>query len=282
LPDHLIGFIPTHANARWRGWERLMSTVRTGISAEAIAAVVSSLGTDRFEAETMRLLHDLSGVEHYTIYRMRDDQPQFLGGASIRGPHAFQEKPNKQKWPNRSFAELRAAQRAICSDANAVVVHEEIEQIEDPVLHSAFEHYKIVDRVMVCGKTAEDLYAVSALRSKDAGEFANEELQTLAESANVLIAVCAKHAALHWDKAKAATHFGSVEKIEGNLRQSDWGLSERELQVSARILFGISAYGIALDLGLGEETVATYRKRLYARLRIGGRHELLQRYLKLL
>jgi DNA-binding CsgD family transcriptional regulator len=65
------------------------------------------------------------------------------------------------------------------------------------------------------------------------------------------------------------------------LREADWGLSVRELQVSARILFGISALGISIDLGLGEDTIATYRKRLYARLSIGSRHELMQKYLSL-
>ena len=38
----------------------------------------------------------------------------------------------------------------------------------------------------------------------------------------------------------------------------------------------------ALDLEVGEETVATYRKRAYQRLGIGSRHELFQLYLALL
>ncbi|HEY6870473.1 MAG TPA: helix-turn-helix transcriptional regulator [Novosphingobium sp.] len=260
----------------------MATTDQAGLSADAIAAVVNAMGTDHFEGETMRLLHDLSGVDHYTIYRVRGGEPQFLGGASIRGEHAMKVPPVKHDWPARSYAELRAAQESMQSKAHAVVMHEELKQVEDPALESALEHYEIADRVVVCGQKAEDFYAVAALRSKDTGEFADEQLKTLAHTADVLIAVCAKHAAMHWDKDKAAAQFGSVEKIEKNLRRSDWGLSERELQVSARILFGISAYGIALDLGLGEETVATYRKRLYARLRLGGRHELLQRYLKLL
>ncbi len=251
-------------------------------STEAIAAVVNALGTDDFECETLRLLHDLSGVEHYTIYRVRGGEPQFLGGASVRGYHAMKAPTTTHIWPTRSYAELHAARQVTRSTPHAVLMHEELKQVEDPVLESALEHYKIADRAVVCGQTAEDFYAVAALRSQETGGFAEADLRTLAQSADVLIAVCAKHAALHWDKVNPTTHFGSVEKIEDNLRRSDWGLSERELQVSARILFGISAYGIALDLGLGEETVATYRKRLYARLRLGGRHDLLQRYLKLL
>jgi DNA-binding CsgD family transcriptional regulator len=260
----------------------MLTTSQTRTNVDAIAALVNALGTDRFEGETLRMLNELTGAEHYTIYRTRNGQTQFLGGASIRGRHAMRVPPAKLAWPARSYQELQVAQEATSSTDQALVMHDELKNIEDPVLESALERYHIADRVMVCGQTHADFYAVAALRSKETGEFAEEELESLAQSANVLIAACAKHADLHWDKDQVAAHFGSVEKIEINLRTSDWGLSERELQVSARILYGISAYGIALDLGLGEETVATYRKRLYARLRIGGRHDLLQRYLKLI
>lgn len=260
----------------------MLTSTHAGLSADAIAAVVNALGTDRFEGETLRMLHDISGAEHYTIYRMRNGQTQFLGGASIRGCHAMRAPHTKLAQTRRSYADLHAARVVTNGNNHPVVMHEELKQVDDPILDSALEHYNIADRVVVCGQSETDLYAVAALRSRESGEFADEELQTLAQSAGLLIAVCAKQAELHWDKEQAATHFGSIEKIEANLRASCWGLSERELQVSARILYGISAYGIALDLGLGEETVATYRKRLYARLRIGGRHELLQRYLKLL
>ena len=248
----------------------------------SLSAVVNALGTDDFERETLRFLNQMSGVEHYCVYRLREGKPQFLGGASIRGPHAMRNRSSEKRWPDRSFIELHQADEAARSSDNALMFHDDIEQVADPTLHSALEHFHIVDRGMVCGRTVDDFYALSVMRTRDSGQFAEGELHGLAENADLLVAACAKQATLHWDRSKAIAHFASVEVIEANLRASDWGLSERELQVSARILFGISAYGISIDLGLGEETIATYRKRLYARLRLGGRHELLQRYLTLL
>src|SRR5262249_55197346 len=56
-------------------------------------------------------------------------------------------------------------------------------------------------------------------------------------------------------------------------------LSQRETDVCARILYGLSYYGIALDLGIGKESVMTYRKRAYKRLGIGSQRELLIWYL---
>ena len=247
-----------------------------------MASVVNALGTDAFERETLRYLHDMAGAEHYSVYRLRDGEAQFLAGASAYGPLSLRERSIAENWTGRSYVELHQADELTQSSDEVVVLHQDIDRIADPTLHSMLEHFDIVDRVMLCGRPLDELYALAVLRSRESGQFDQAELDALAESADLLIAMCAKHAALHLDRKKTIANFASIEVIEDNLRASDWGLSERELQVSARILFGISAYGIALDLGLGEETIATYRKRLYARLKIGGRHELLQRYLSLL
>ncbi|MBJ7499331.1 MAG: helix-turn-helix transcriptional regulator [Sphingopyxis sp.] len=247
-----------------------------------LTGVISSLGTDEFERETLQYLNAVSGAEHYCVYRVREGRPKFLGGASVRGKHAISDRSAETHWPERSYIELHEVEQAVRSSDNALVFHEDVEQIADPTLHAGLKRFHIVDRVMMCGRAVDDLYALSVMRSRESGQFAEQELHDLAENADLLVAFCAKHAQLHWDRAKTIAHFASVNVIETNLRTSDWGLTERELQVSARILFGISAYGISIDLGLGEETIATYRKRLYARLHISGRHELMQRYLTLL
>jgi DNA-binding CsgD family transcriptional regulator len=82
-------------------------------------------------------------------------------------------------------------------------------------------------------------------------------------------------------RANGGNTIGTIPAIEARLRVANLGLTERELQVTSRILFGISALGIAAEFTLAEETIATYRKRAYERLRIGGRYELIQLYLGL-
>ena len=248
----------------------------------SLAPVIDALGTDQFESETLRALHDMVGAEHYSVYRMRAGNAEFLGGASIYGQHAIADDRGATRWPPRSYAELHHAHEVAQSVRSAIVLHDEIEDIADPTLHSALQYFQIVDRVMVCGTSLDDLYALALLRSRQSGQFDDEAIRNLAQSADVLISACAKHATLHWDRGQTLENFKSVEVIEQNLRKTSWGLSQREMQVSARILYGISAYGIALDLGLGEETIATYRKRLYSRLKIAGRHELLQKYLSII
>jgi DNA-binding CsgD family transcriptional regulator len=243
-------------------------------------ALIGALGTDQFEDETLKVLGAMAGVEHYSIYRVRSGAPEFLSGASVRGQHPARMTGASQRY-QRSYAELLRAVDLTQTGTPAILLHEPIESLEDPGLTGALQHYNIVDRVMLCGRAGEDLYAITLMRSADVGVFAPEQIASVKAAADLLIAACAKHASIHWDRPRGVKIFASVAVIEAKLREAAWGLSERELQVSARILFGISALGISIDLGLGEDTIATYRKRLYARLSIGSRHELMQKYLSL-
>jgi DNA-binding CsgD family transcriptional regulator len=240
--------------------------------------LIGALGTDSFEAKVLHFLSSIAGVEHYSIYRVRGQTPEFLGGASISGEHPARLTGANQRY-QRTYAELLRALDE--TQAEARLVHDPIDSADDPGLAGALQHYHIVDRVMLCACADEDFYAVTLMRSRTAGHFSSNEIAVLEETANLIIAVCAKHASIHWDRPRGVKIFQSVEVIEATLRAAKWGISVRELQVSARILFGISALGIGIDLGLGEDTVATYRKRLYARLSIGSRHELMQKYLAL-
>jgi DNA-binding CsgD family transcriptional regulator len=241
-------------------------------------ALIGALGTDSFEEEVLRYLSNIAGVEHYSVYRVRGEKPEFLGGASKSGEHPARLTAANQRY-QRTYAELLRALEE--PHPSARLVHGPLESADDPGLTGALRHYNIVDRVLLCGRADGEFYAVTMMRSQAAGVFGADELASLEANADLIIAICAKHASIHWDRPRGVKIFQSVEVIEATLREAKWGISVRELQVSARILFGISALGIGIDLGLGEDTVATYRKRLYARLSIGSRHELMQKYLAL-
>lgn len=249
-------------------------------SKRQIASLIGALHTDQFEAVTLDLLQDFTGTEHYSIYRVRGDKAEFLGGASKRGEHPARLTGVSQRF-HRSYAELLRAQQLCKAGEPAIVLHTPIDSTEDDGLKAALLHYHIVDRMMLCGCIENDLLAITLLRSEQSGKFDPEQIAQIEANADLLIAMCAKHAALHWDRPRGVKIFESVDTIEATIKAAGWGLSVRELQVSARILFGISALGISIDLGLGEDTIATYRKRLYARLSIGSRHELMQKYLAL-
>jgi DNA-binding NarL/FixJ family response regulator len=100
----------------------------------------------------------------------------------------------------------------------------------------------------------------------------------VARSAELLMSVLAKHADVRQSRPNVAQALTELPEIEACIVATS-NLPRREAEVSARILYGLSSIGIALDLSVSEETVKTYRKRAYQRLGIGSERELLTWYL---
>ncbi|WP_422842827.1 helix-turn-helix transcriptional regulator [Acidovorax sp. M2(2025)] len=84
------------------------------------------------------------------------------------------------------------------------------------------------------------------------------------------------HAALPL-QAPQGSH--SLALLRMRLVRLQVGLTDRELDVCARLLQGMTHEGIASDLQLGVPTVKTYRNRAFARLGIHFRNELFARVL---
>jgi DNA-binding CsgD family transcriptional regulator len=60
----------------------------------------------------------------------------------------------------------------------------------------------------------------------------------------------------------------SVDTIELRLRSMLPALTARETAICARTVAGMTAEGIALELGIKRSSVLTYRRRAYERLNI--------------
>jgi DNA-binding CsgD family transcriptional regulator len=98
--------------------------------------------------------------------------------------------------------------------------------------------------------------------------------------APLLVSLVAKHAEII-GAARSLAHAPSSLDLIIQCMADTPNLSRREIDVCARFLYGMSSIGIELDLGIGEESVKTYRKRAYQRLGIGSPRELLTWYLDL-
>jgi DNA-binding CsgD family transcriptional regulator len=95
----------------------------------------------------------------------------------------------------------------------------------------------------------------------------------------LLLVSTAQHTKMMSSGPSVDTALTILEDIEECLAAASQ-FTKREAQVSARVLFGLSSIGIALDLGVSEQTVKSYRKRAYQRLAIGSEREMLNWYLK--
>jgi len=241
--------------------------------------LIDAIGSDRFAPRLLMLLHENCGADHCTVYQVGENSLREIAAESLGGTPEAREQVarylDEQYW--RKDPTIEQAWRCT-QQPEPFLIQVKLDRL-DPQFRAAI--YPHVDaRLLICGRRENVAIGLSILRSKGHGVFSDAAIDKLTGMANLLICVIAKHANILLHRPNLALALSSLPEIEHCIA-GKMGLPRREAQVSARILYGISSTGIALDLGISEESVKTYRKRAYERLRIGSERELLKIYLGL-
>jgi len=127
-------------------------------------------------------------------------------------------------------------------------------------------------------ETNGELYLNFYKRSGESG-FSDQEIDNLASLSGLVGQSIRRHRLLSRPPTSSLPRLEEIRHLlcQDNSRKSatgGGGLTPRELDVCARVLVGYSSEAIALDLGIGESSVATYRKRAYGKLGISSQNEL--------
>jgi FixJ family two-component response regulator len=250
--------------------------------ARSLVDALEATGTDRFGATLLRLLHETCGADYCAVFRLGPDAPSELVTGSHDGSATAHSRVStylqRQTWardPAMVYAQTRLPAH------QTLLMRVDLSDLRDEDLREAVWP-RIRDRVVIAGRSGQAAYSVSILREGRA-RFTPGGIERIAESAQVLISVLAKHADLSGAAAQSeasAEAFRSLADTRACLATLT-PLARREAEVCAGILHGLSTREVALDLGVGMETVKTFRKLAYRRLGIGSERELLGLYLGL-
>jgi DNA-binding CsgD family transcriptional regulator len=259
----------------------MTSSSSVGEALRGCARLVDGIGADGFARELLAVLRVAAGVDHVVAYALAPARVDVLAASSADGGTLAHD--NAQRFTSggywRSDPAVRAALNAEppVPDELARVSPGDIADAETRDLFYARAH--VHEKVFLSGARGGSRVGLSAFRTVHSGPFCANALATLGALASPLVSCLAKHVSLTKARAAGAPALSSVPEIEATLRAWPEPLTRRELEVLARMLFGLSITGIALELEIGEESVATYRKRAFRRLGIATRNELLGRYL---
>lgn len=249
-------------------------------SSLAMANMVETAGTERLGDALMGHLHSACGADYCAVFRVDLQAPREVatgGRDGARTAHArvehYLQRGCWTKDPAVTYAktQLRGLEPMLMRMDVAGLGNPQDREVVWPRIH---------ERVVIAGRSRRGIYSISILR-EGRGAFTSTEIERMGRSADLLISVLAKHAELI---GRGSTELGnlscSLDDIEACVKGRS-NLTQREAQVCARILYGLTTTGIALDLGISNETVKTFRKLAYRRLHIGSERELLQWYLGL-
>jgi DNA-binding CsgD family transcriptional regulator len=255
----------------------LQTRVHHGRSAAGLADLVDGIGTEEFGARLVRLLHEVCGADHCAIFRLGGETITALAVGSFDTTQP--STPMVERYLREGLWRKDPAMAMARSQAAAEggsLIHVDLNDTGYSALRPRI-YEEVKDRVVLCGRRNDIEFGLSVVRTH-ADPFHPGELDQLACMSETLVAAMAKHISVLAHRPNVATALTELSEIE-NCMAAHSELPRRELEVCARILYGISSIGISIDLGVGEESVKTYRKRAYQRLRIGSERELLHWYL---
>jgi len=253
----------------------MMQTLTAGAS---ITRLVGAIGEVRFGPALAHFLHDLCGADHFAAFRLEADELCEVGASCVipeRTAHHLREKYIKLGLWRRDPAMAEARNRLI---SNALcIVHIDLgDKGYTTLRHSIYPHVR--DRLVLCSRHANGMFVLSILCEDSQSPFGHNAIDSVERSAELLMAILTKHAEVCQSRPNPSQALMTLAEIENCICATS-SLPRREAEVCARILFGMSSVGIALDLEVSEETIKTYRKRIYQRLNISSKDELLTWYL---
>ena len=245
-----------------------------------LAPLARAVGHRRFAGELLQCLGAMCGAEHFTLFRKMEGAPRSLLCGSRDGTDTatrqFSLYVGRHYW--QFDPGLSAALKGATSDGVSVVRLDTRTLSDSEFRRGCYERMRMRERILICGAESESIVGLSIPRPERFGLADGAQLHALGSSAPMLMAILSRHVEALDTVSDLRTALTSLPLIEAVIGGAGSKLTKREIQVCARILVGISCVGIALDLGIGEETVTTYRKRAYQRLEIGCQRELLLWY----
>ncbi len=249
-------------------------------STNPLDSLIGAIGSAAFPERVGASLRVLCGAELAFIFRIVDARPvEFVSigcDGSDRVRHVSNTYLGGQWWQfDDEINELGTSG----GDAYKLL-KTDFKLSAPPRLRQAlYGQLNIRDRVLMGARFDGAPLVLGVTRSEQYGPFETRHVEALADRAATILSIVARHYDLAMRARRLPELLTDLAEIEQQVELSGERLTARETEVCARYLYGLQTAGIAADLGIGTETVVTYRKRLYERLSIGSHRELLLWYL---
>lgn len=261
----------------------------------AIANLVGVIGDSQFDQHFYDFCRSVLHVDQCLVFHFdAKGQPQCLLAeaqysqsrnvvrtlAKEYTDGAYQRDPNLVASPPRAMLE------------NDIVVQRvSPSQIRDLGYRRRFYDEAMVrqEMAMLTSVNNQTLYC-SFLRSEDHRDFTSDDASQLQQLGNFLTQTLVKHAEVIQLRESNGSSMPEpatlsperrermYQDLRAALLRAPGGLTQREAEVCAAIALGYTTLGIGLNLGISTNTVATHRKRAYAKLGISCQNELFARY----
>jgi DNA-binding CsgD family transcriptional regulator len=249
------------------------------LGARGWSRMASRIGSAGFEGELTRLLAELYRADCVHICNMSEIRPDVIMSlspdGSAHGQGQCQRYFARDMWKHDPCMEIGIRP----TNAPPITFRLDTRAAENTRLTAFYAEEAISERLIVFGNGPEGRISLSFTRS--CGRFSAEEEGRLALLDELAFPLLARHYGVLHENRRLPEALTSLQMVQACIEMATIKAPRREIEVVSRVLIGMTAEGIALDLNIGEETVISYRKRFYARHSLGGNRDLLVWYLDL-
>lgn len=252
---------------------------------DRLASMVSAIGTPRFGPALLGLFDD-HGIVHGVGYELDGAQaPRFLFACAREARENEETAELVRRWSAADYRidpvlhTLQTRARQHPEAAPTTVYCDAREVARSPSQAALVAHYydrhALGEEVDYCLRDGERLTVLSLCRRRSAGWFNGTERNTLASVASLMLASLHQHRRLLSTlPAPALTREEQLRRVRTALLRDPGQLTAREADICAHIVMGYTAEGAGLQLGISPQTVASHRKRAYAKLGVTSQAEL--------
>ena len=243
-----------------------------GSMSQLLCNLIDALGTFRFEDSMLSLAQKSIRCAHLSAFSISHSRPPRLLIAANEGksPSArrIASKYIQEYWSLDPANRFIAAEPRLRQGATIRMLPDEVENAL--YQRDCYLSASLVDRVSIVKCQADETVRLNFYRHRAQGRFTDADIHTISQMANVLIQTLSKH-----DNIRPALNSEDrYRQYCGRLANASTKLTEREIQVCAEIVRGLSSQAIASSLGLSINTILTHRRRAYAKLGISSQNEL--------
>lgn len=261
---------------------------------DKVGDLVSAVGSNQFGLQFYRLFHELFAIEECTVFAFPPSMMPNQVVVEADCPDARQTAVRlAEQWVGGDYLIDENVRRYNKARTRMTYVLKPCEINDDTYRRRYYESPSICRELGLMARVNNTHYLMTLARRSHDDDFDCDDVRTFEALSGVILKTIHRHEELvaGKDRTRAcgtAIDFSSQAQRDnaiGYLRDVLLGgpqrLSVREAEICSRIALGYSTLAISLHYGISLNTVATHRKRAYAKLGICSQNELFSRYMHL-
>ncbi len=261
----------------------------------SVSEMVSIIGDPAFSDRFFGIVERMVGADHCTVFVSDDDGVRTLVAEAQTDTAARRVRHLADLYRDGAYRSDPVWNRNAPQAAGAAVHTQVIAPayFENPAYRREFyEQPNILEELAIsavaCG--GRRVYA-SFYRERGRPRFSRQDMARLQATAPVAMQVLAKHAEVTLSRPAAVappapqprrlSREELFQRVSDAMMNDNRLLTRREAEICTGIVLGYTILGLSMNLGISINTVATHRKRAYAKLRISSQNELFAHYFAL-